>query len=147
MGLGVTLESYMEDFTSILLNQMRFRSAVKELTIDELESVSEKLKNIIDKRIEKEKAEQARLEAKQKEIDGILSTMEKSGVTIDDLREGVQPKKEKKAKTPKNKVPPKYKLVDDDGEEHLWTGRGSMPLVFKHAINEQGKELATFEIK
>lgn len=70
----------MEDFTSILLNQMRFRSAVKELTIDELESVSEKLKNIIDKRIEKEKAEQARLEAKQKEIDGILSTMEKSGL-------------------------------------------------------------------
>ena len=97
--------------------------------------------------IEKEKAEQARLEAKQKEIDGILSTMEMSGVTIDDLREGVQPKKEKKAKTPKNKVPPKYKLVDDDGEEHLWTGRGSMPLVFKHAINEQGKALATFEIK
>lgn len=133
----------MEDFTSILLNQLRLGSAVKNLSIDELRSASAKLEKIISKRIEKENEEKAKLKEKQKDIKAILATMEKSGLTIKDLKEISEPKPTKK---PKNKVPPKYRLVDDGGQEHLWSGRGNMPLAFKKAVNDKGMDLSTLAI-
>lgn len=133
----------MEDFTSILLNQLKLGSAVKNLSIDELRSASAKLEKIINKRIEKENEEKAKLEEKQKDIKAILATMEKSGLTLKDLKESSEPKSIKK---PKSKVPPKYKLVDDEGQEHLWSGRGNMPLAFKQAVNDKGMDLSTLAI-
>ena len=43
------------------------------------------------------------------------------------------------------KRPVKYKLVDSKGEEHLWTGIGRMPRVYKEAL-DSGKSLDDYAI-
>ncbi|MEC7133120.1 MAG: H-NS family nucleoid-associated regulatory protein, partial [Pseudomonadota bacterium] len=43
------------------------------------------------------------------------------------------------------KRPVKFKLVDSKGEEHLWTGIGRMPRVYKEAL-DSGKSLDDYAI-
>ena len=57
----------MSDFIDILTHGRRLQGAVKELSIEELESVQEKLANIVNKRKEKAlEEERAEIEKREK---------------------------------------------------------------------------------
>jgi len=131
----------MSEFLDILTHGRRLQGAVKELSINELEAIQEKLGSIIEKRKEKaqalEKAEQEKIE----KLAAIKKQMEEAGLNVEDLKAlSLQPNK----KTGK-KRPVKYKLVDEQGNEHLWTGIGRMPRVYKDAL-DSGKSLDTFSV-
>ena len=67
--------------------------------------------------------------------------MEEAGLNVEDLQALTTTTQKKAGK----KRPVKYKLVDNNGEEHLWTGIGRMPRVYKDAL-DKGKSLNDFSI-
>lgn len=132
----------MNDFTNILTHGRRLQGAVKELSVDELLTVADKLNNIIENRKVKEMEQLVEQKAKQEKLDSILAQLEDAGLGVDDLRR-VEPAK----KSPRTgqKRPIKYKLTDSEGNEHTWTGIGRMPKVYAAAL-ESGKSLDQYSI-
>ena len=131
----------MNEFLDILTHGRRLQGAVKELSIEELESVQEKLSGIIEKKKEKQlEAEKAEQEKREK-LAAIQKQMEEAGLNVDDLKALTTQVNKKPAK----KRPVKYRLVDEKGIEHPWTGIGRMPRVYKAAL-ESGKSLDAFSI-
>ena len=83
-------------------------------------------------------------------IKKLAAMMAKMGLSASDIagkssqKSGKKPTKQSKAgiksKTgprKRNKVAPKYKIASE-GTTHQWTGRGRMPLVFKHFVEQGG---------
>ncbi|NDV90093.1 H-NS histone family protein [Alteromonas sp. 345S023] len=132
----------MSDFLDILTHGRRLQGAVKELSIEELETVQDKLASIVEKRKEKAKQEeQAEIEKREK-LAAIKKQMEEAGLNVEDLQalQSDAPKKTGK------KRPVKYKLTDSNGDVHPWTGIGRMPRVYKDAL-DSGKSLSDFAIE
>lgn len=132
----------MNDFTNILTHGRRLQGAVKELSVDELLTVADKLNNIIENRKVKEMEQLVEQKAKQEKLDSILAQLEDAGLGVDDLRR-VEPAK--KSLRTGQKRPIKYKLTDSEGNEHTWTGIGRMPKVYAAAL-ESGKSLDQYSI-
>ncbi len=133
----------MSEFLDILTHGRRLQGAVKELSISELEQVRAKLDNIIEKRHEKAAEQEKQAQEKKAKIAEIQKQMEEAGLAVSDLKETSLPAS-KQGKTGK-KRPVKYKLTDESGNEHKWTGIGRMPKVFKEAL-DGGKSLQDFSI-
>ena len=131
----------MSEFLEILTHGRRLQGAVKDLSVEELTSVQEKLNNIIEKRKEQEaeliKAQQEKL-AKLEEI---KKQMAEAGIDVADLQDVAETKPKRKSG---KKRPVKYKITVD-GETIAWTGVGRMPVVFKDAL-EKGQSLEDFAI-
>ena len=131
----------MSEFLEILTHGRRLQGAVKDLSVEELTSVQEKLNNIIEKRKEQEaeliKAQQEKL-AKLEEI---KKQMEEAGIDVADLQDVAETKPKRKSG---KKRPVKYKITAD-GETVAWTGVGRMPVVFKDAL-AKGQSLEDFAI-
>lgn len=130
----------MSDFTNILMHGRRLQGAVKELSIDDLVSVTDKLNTIIENRKVKESEQLEANKAKQEKLDNILAQLEEAGLDVDDLQR-VEPAK-KSARTGQ-KRPIKYKMTDSNGKEHAWTGIGRMPKVYA-AVLESGQSLEQY---
>ena len=131
----------MSEFLEILTHGRRLQGAVKDLSVEELTCVQEKLNNIIEKRKEQEaeliKAQQEKL-AKLEEI---KKQMEEAGIDVADLQDVAETKPKRKSG---KKRPVKYKITVD-GETVAWTGVGRMPVVFKDAL-AKGQSLEDFAI-
>ena len=130
----------MNDFLEILTHGRRLQGAVKDLSTAELESVQEKLANIIEKRKEKELEDEKAKQEKLQKIAEIQKQLEAAGLDLSDLENTTTEKK-----STGKKRPVKYELKDDAGKVHQWTGIGRMPRVYKDAL-ESGKSLEDFAI-
>ncbi|WP_394223995.1 H-NS family nucleoid-associated regulatory protein [Alteromonas gracilis] len=131
----------MSDFLDILTHGRRLQGAVKELSIEELEQVQEKLSGIIEKRKEKQQEQEKLEKEKLEKLAAIKKQMEDAGLNMEDLQALNIDANKKTGK----KRPIKYKLVDSQGKEHLWTGIGRMPRVYKDAL-DGGKTLEDYAI-
>lgn len=134
----------MSEFLDILTHGRRLKAAVKELSVSELEEVSEKLAKVIEDRREEE-AELLKVEAeKQRIIEQLRRTMDEAGINVAELagEAGVSAKTKRAKRAPK---PPKYE-IHVNGERITWTGQGRMPNALKQVI-ENGKSLDSFLIK
>ncbi len=131
----------MSEFIEILTHGRRLQGAVKDLSINELQTVVAKLESIIDKREKRAlELEQAEKE-KQAKIAQIRKQMEEAGLDMADL----QIESDKPKRKTGQKRPVKYTLTDDDGNQHNWTGIGRMPKVYAAAL-ESGKSLSDFAV-
>jgi DNA-binding protein H-NS len=121
----------------ILLHSRRLRASLKDFTLDELELLSKKIKQIITRR----KDDNANLMKTQQDklgkIEEIRKQMKSIGISISEL----DPPKTKRKNTPR---PPKYAIVVA-GEKITWTGQGRLPNIFKAELNK-GKTLDDFLI-
>ena len=131
----------MSEFLAILTHGRKLQGAVKDLSVAELEVVAEKLANIIELRKSKEAELIKQQQAKQEKLADILKQMQEAGLDVADLQQDTV---KKVVKAPQ-KRPVKYKLTDQSGEQHLWTGIGRMPKVFAQAI-ASGKSLEQFAV-
>ncbi|GGO65328.1 H-NS histone family protein [Bowmanella pacifica] len=129
----------MSDFLNILTHARRLQAAVKELSTEELVSVSDKLQSIIETRKALEAEEAKELEKKAALRAALLKQMQDAGISLDELS-GEAPSAKAKVKRPV-----KYKLVDSEGTEHTWTGIGRMPKAFA-AAQASGKKLEDLAI-
>ncbi len=132
----------MNEFLDILTHGRRLQGAVKELSIQELESVKEKLSSIIEKRKEKALEQEKAEKEKREKLAQIKKQMEEAGLNVEDLQALNTDTNKKMGK----KRPVKYKLIDKDGNEHPWTGIGRMPRVYKEAL-DSGKSLNEYSLK
>ncbi|GEA10795.1 H-NS family nucleoid-associated regulatory protein [Alteromonas sp. KUL49] len=131
----------MSEFLDILTHGRRLQGSVKELSIAELEAVQEKLASIIEKRKEKALALEKAEQEKREKLADIQKQMEEAGLNVEDLQ-ALSASPVKKAG---KKRPVKYKITDDSGTEHPWTGIGRMPRVYKAAL-DAGKTLEDFAV-
>lgn len=130
----------MNEFLEILTHARRFKAAVKELTLEELQDLASKLEKIIEEReaiVAEEQEAQAERVAK---IEEIRKQMEEVGLSLDDLGVAGTVKISKK-RAPR---PAKYK-IESNGEVVTWTGQGRMPKVFKVEL-DSGRSMDDFLI-
>ncbi|MBO1271316.1 H-NS histone family protein [Shewanella sp. 4t3-1-2LB] len=130
----------MSEFLEILTHARRFKAAVKDLSVEELRDLANKLEKIVAER-EEEAAEEAKAQADRlAKIEEIRQQMESVGLSVEDLGVVAAAKPVKK-RAPR---PPKYK-IEIDGETVTWTGQGRMPTVFKNEM-EKGRSMDDFLI-
>ena len=136
-------------------SKVKARAALKGMSSSEIEKLISNLSAVLETEIKKE---QARAEAaKNAKIAKIRALMEESGLDAADLKGTAKRRGRKKAAVKskakstakstakKRKVAPKYRLVVD-GKEHLWSGRGRAPTVFKEYLEAgNSKESCAFK--
>lgn len=132
----------MSDFIKTLTHGRRLVGAVKELSVDELILVVEKLNKIIESKKEKEQKLAAAEQQKKAKLEDIRQQLKAAGLGVEDLTGVISLKTSKRAG---QKRPVKYILTDKDGKQHPWTGIGRMPKVFAQALAE-GKPLSEFAV-
>ncbi|MCC2603910.1 H-NS histone family protein [Planctobacterium marinum] len=132
----------MNEFLKTLTHGRKLQGAVKELSIQELEEIVVKLRNIIETRKQKESEKQAAEKEKLDKIAEIQKQLQDAGITFEDLASNNAIPSSKRVG---QKRPIKYSYTDSDGEVHNWTGIGRMPLVFAEQL-KKGKSLEDFSI-
>lgn len=130
----------MNDFIRIVTHSRRLKSAVKELSIEQLEEIKAKLQTIIEERIAEAEAEQQENAERLEKIRKYKEMLAADGIELVELSD-LLPEKQSK-RTPRQ---PKYEVWNEAGEHITWTGQGRMPNVFKARI-EAGEPLETFLI-
>ncbi|WP_298768986.1 H-NS family nucleoid-associated regulatory protein [uncultured Shewanella sp.] len=130
----------MSEFLDILTHGRRFKAAVKELSLEQLQELAEKLEKIIEEKSSQAEADNQALAERNAKIEEIRKQMEAVGLSVDDIG-GAAVKSAPKKRAPR---PPKYK-IDVDGEEITWTGQGRMPTVFKAEL-DKGRKMEDFLI-
>ena len=131
----------MTDFIRIATHSRRLNSAVKELSIEQLEEIKSKLQTIIDERIAEEEAVKQGNAERIKKIRKYKEMLAADGIDLFELAT------ELTLGDPKKRAPrqPKYEVWNEAGERITWTGQGRMPNIFKAKI-EAGEPLDTFLI-
>lgn len=139
----------MSDLKS-LLNIRSLRAFAKDLALEQLKSIAQKLDTIIaekEEEIRKEEQEKAKqLESLKK----YTEMLKQDGLSIDELAQlladkmikGHKTLKERKSASPR---PAKYKFIDAKGNEKTWTGQGRTPKALQQAL-DKGKKLEDFAI-
>jgi len=117
----------MSDFLKVLLRKNSLRKQCQELSVSELEKVISDLTVITEDKRAEEEALQAAEQEKAAKIEAIRQSMQDAGVDLNDLMGMIG----EAAPTTKKKVQPKYRIEDDNGEVHEWSGRGRTPLAFQ----------------
>lgn len=130
----------MSDFIRIVTHSRRLKSAVKELSVEQLEEIKSKLQGIIEERIAEETAEQQENAERLEKIRKYKEMLAADGIDLEELSEFFPEKQGKRA--PRQ---PKYEVWNEAGERITWTGQGRMPNIFKARI-EAGESLDTFLI-
>lgn len=130
----------MNDFLRIITHARRFKSALKELGVEQLEEVKIKLQKIIDDRIAEENTAQVENAERNEKIRKLRELLATEGIEPDELLDGSSEKQGRRAMRQ-----PKYEIWNEAGEHITWTGQGRMPNVFKARI-ETGESLDTFLI-
>lgn len=134
--------SPMNEFLKTLTHGRRLQGAVKDLTLEELEEVLVKLRNIIETRKLKEEEKQKQEAEKLAKIAEIQKQLLDAGISYEDLTAANVPPLSKRAG---QKRPVKYSITDQEGETHYWTGIGRMPKVFSEAL-ASGKTLEDLSV-
>jgi len=114
----------MSDFIKTLTRKNSLRKQCQDLAVSEIEKVVADLADILEDKKAVELAEREAEESKLAKIEAIRKTMEAAGLDMSDLVDTVDVGTRKK-------VAPKYRVVDESGETHEWSGRGRTPLAFQ----------------
>ncbi|HHE3435964.1 TPA: H-NS family nucleoid-associated regulatory protein, partial [Salmonella enterica] len=116
----------------------------RELPLEVLEEILEKLNVIVDERRQEESSKAAELQARQEKLDALRKLMEEDGINPEELLGSFQAKSTatKKSREPR---PAKYSFTDENGETKTWTGQGRTPKALAEQI-AAGKSLDDFLI-
>ncbi|MEQ9905251.1 H-NS family histone-like protein [Pectobacterium aroidearum] len=127
-----------------LLNNIRsLRAQARETDLATLEEMLEKLTVIVEERREEEAKTQQEQSERLAKIEALRAKLLEDGIDPAELLGSVSATKSTKSKRAPR--PAKYKYVDENGSEKLWTGQGRTPKAIAAAL-ENGKTLEDFEI-
>ncbi|ENH3410662.1 H-NS histone family protein [Escherichia coli] len=127
------------------INNIRtLRAQARELPIEVLEELLEKLTTVIDERREEEATRKASEAERTDKLEAFRKMMLEDGIDPSELL-AIAPatSKGKKVREPR---PAKYQYTDESGETKFWTGQGRTPKAIAAKL-ESGATLADFEIK
>ena len=129
------------------LNNIRIlRAQARELPVEALEEILEKLTIVVEERREEEASQRKEIEEKQAKLEAFRAKLLEEGIDpselISTIKNGQGKAKTKSSRAPR---PPKYKYLDEDGSEKTWTGQGRTPRAIVKDL-EDCKKLEDFEI-
>lgn len=129
------------------LNNIRIlRAQARELPVEALEEILEKLTIVVEERREEEVSHRKEIEEKQAKLEAFRAKLLQEGIDPNELISTLKAGQGKaKTKTQRAPRPAKYKYLDEDGSEKTWTGQGRTPRAIAKAL-EDGKKLEDFEI-
>ncbi len=131
----------MSELLRIMSHSRRLKSAVKELSVEQLEDIKDKLQAIIEERVAEEAAEKQENQERLDKIKKYRELLAADGINPDELADISLEKTGRR-----NPRQPKYEVWNEVGERITWTGQGRMPNVFKARI-DAGESLDTFLIE
>ncbi|KKC98161.1 MULTISPECIES: H-NS family nucleoid-associated regulatory protein [Photobacterium] len=130
----------MSDAMKALLNLRSLRALAREYSLEQLKEALEKLQTVVDEREESEAEEIAKEKEREEKLKQYRDMLLADGIDPEELMANIG-----KAKTKRAARPPKYKFIDENGEEKTWTGQGRTPSALKKAL-EEGKSLDDFKL-
>ncbi|MDI3363248.1 MULTISPECIES: H-NS family nucleoid-associated regulatory protein [Pantoea] len=118
------------------LNNLRIlRAQAREIELDVLNEMLEKLSVVVAERREEEEAEQALLREKADKLAKYKEMLMNDGIDISELMDLPTETKTKVKRAPR---PAKYQYTDENGEKKSWTGQGRTPSPIKKALDAGG---------
>lgn len=135
----------MTDVLKTLSNIRSLRVIARESTLEQMESLLEKLTIVLEEKREAVKAQELEDAQRRARLDKYREMLAQDGVSAEELAlllEGTSDRKKRESRQPR---PAKYKYTDEMGVERTWTGQGRTPRVIQEAL-DQGKSLSDFEI-
>lgn len=118
------------------LNNLRIlRAQAREIELDVLNEMLEKLSVVVAERREEEEAEQALLREKADKLAKYKEMLMNDGIDISELMDLPTETKTKAKRAPR---PAKYQYNDENGEKKSWTGQGRTPSPIKKALDAGG---------
>ncbi|RUR97821.1 H-NS family histone-like protein [Pectobacterium polaris] len=133
----------MSEALKVLNNIRTLRAKARETDLATLEEMLEKLTVIVEERREEETKVQQEQAERLAKIEALRAKLLEDGIDPAELLGSVSATKPTKSKRAPR--PAKYKYVDENGSEKLWTGQGRTPKTIAAAL-ENGKTLEDFEI-
>jgi len=125
------------------LNNIRTpRAQGRELPLEILEEILEKLEVVVSERREEESSKAASLQARQEKFEALRKLMEEDGINPEELM-GAFSSKSSSPKKFREPRPTKYTFTDENGETKTWTGQGRTPKDLTEQLSA-GKTLDDF---
>lgn len=121
----------MTDFIKLLTRKNSLRKQCQELTVADIEKVLADLTDILEERREEESKKAAEEAAKVEAIEAIRKQMIEAGIDMTELVGQVDTGSRKSVKA-------KFRIEDEEGNEHFWSGRGRTPVAFAQYMEKHG---------
>lgn len=135
----------MSDVLKKLSNIRSLRVISKDLSLEQLNDIANKLTMVIgEKKEELLKIEQQEAE-RQEKVAELKAQLEKSGLTKEELAGLLWDNAAVTVRKKRSPRPAKYQYTDESGACKTWTGQGRTPKVIQDAL-ENGKQLSDFAI-
>ena len=126
------------------LNNIRtMRAEARNMTLDLLAELHQKLETVVNERREEESAREAEAREKAEKLAFYQELLMEEGINPLELVKSASPLVTGKKKRAKR--PAKYRYNDENGQVRYWTGQGRTPSAIKAAI-ENGQSLDDFLI-
>ncbi|EFM18131.1 MULTISPECIES: H-NS family nucleoid-associated regulatory protein [Pantoea] len=126
------------------LNNIRtMRAEARNMTLDLLAELHQKLETVVNERREEESAREAEARKKAEKLAFYQELLMEEGINPLELVNSASPLVTGKKKRAKR--PAKYRYNDENGQVRYWTGQGRTPSAIKTAI-ENGQSLDDFLI-
>ena len=132
----------MTDVLKVLNNIRSLRVIARELPLEQLEGILEKVQLVVAEKKEELLKVQQEENERQERIAKYKELLKQEGITADELAkilgsDVVRKKRESR--------PAKYQYVDENGVAKTWTGQGRTPKAIQMQL-DKGKSLSSFEI-
>ena len=132
----------MTDVLKVLNNIRSLRVIARELPLEQLEGILEKVQLVVAEKKEELLKVQQEENERQERIAKYKELLKQEGSTADELAkilgsDVVRKKRESR--------PAKYQYVDENGVVKTWTGQGRTPKAIQVQL-DKGKSLSSFEI-
>ena len=134
----------MSESLKALNNIRTLRAQAREMTLESLEEMLEKLTVVVDERREEESQARAEVEERNRKLEKIREMMLEQGVDLNDLLQTMDSGKSTSTRAKRAARPAKYKYVDENGETKTWTGQGRTPKVIEAALKAKTKTLEDY---
>lgn len=134
----------MSEALKTLNNIRTLRAQSRELPLETLEEMLEKLTVIVEERRQEESSKETEHKARQEKLESLRKLMLEDGIGPEELLSSFSGKSSapKKVREPR---PAKYSFTDENGETKTWTGQGRTPKALAELL-EAGKSLDDFLI-
>lgn len=127
------------------LNNIRsLRAQSRDLSLETLQEIKEKLDALVDERVKEDSQAKAELEKRARKLQQYRDMMEADGIHPSEVAEAMTAGSALHRVKKRAARPAKYSYIDENGESKTWTGQGRTPAIIKKAIEEQGKKLDDF---
>lgn len=139
----------MSNVLKALNNIRSLRVLARKATLEQLELMLQKLKQVVEEKREDYENILREESARQERIEKLKESLEQHQISIDELAKALghniappRPKAKRQKRAPR---PAKYKYIDQNGEERTWTGQGRTPKPIQQAL-DKSENLSSFEI-